>query len=159
MAHDTVLSSSQSPNTKAELDKMKDVRQASAVGSIMYAMNCTRLDLAYVVSMTSKFQQNPGKIHWIVVKNILKYLHRTKEMFLVYGGIEESLIVKCYTNASFTIDRDDCKSHLGYALIIHYRVRLHCCLRSCTRSRLDEEIHWRSRCCSFHSGSLIILLL
>ncbi|KAL2486711.1 Uncharacterized protein Adt_31467 [Abeliophyllum distichum] len=34
------------------------------------------------------FQANPGKKHWIAVKNILKYLRRTKDMFLVYGGNE-----------------------------------------------------------------------
>ena len=119
MAHGTVLSSSQCPSTKAELDKMKDIPYASAVGSIMYAMNCTRPDLAYAMSMTSKFQQNPGESHWIAVKNILKYLRRTKDMFLVYGGVDESLSVKCYTDASFTTDRDDCKSQSGYVFIVN----------------------------------------
>ena len=38
--------------------------------------------------------------HWTAVKNILKYLKRTKDMFLVYGGDEE-LVVKGYVDASF----------------------------------------------------------
>ncbi|KAI3751757.1 hypothetical protein L2E82_22848 [Cichorium intybus] len=32
---------------------------------------------------------NPGKAHWIAVKNILKYLRRTKNMVLVLGGSDE----------------------------------------------------------------------
>ncbi|GKF52347.1 hypothetical protein Tco_0159257, partial [Tanacetum coccineum] len=28
---------------------------------------------------------NPGELHWTTVKNILKYLRNTKDMFLVYG--------------------------------------------------------------------------
>ena len=38
-----------------------------------------------------------------MVNNILKYLKRTKDMFLVYGGDEE-LIVKGYVDASFDTD-------------------------------------------------------
>ncbi|GKF48167.1 hypothetical protein Tco_0141418 [Tanacetum coccineum] len=39
-----------------------------------------------VQNITSRFQQNPGDLHWTTVKNILKYLKNTKDMFLVYGG-------------------------------------------------------------------------
>ncbi|XP_042757588.1 secreted RxLR effector protein 161-like [Lactuca sativa] len=119
MAHGTLLSSSQCPSTKAELDKMKDIPYASTTGSIMYAMNYTRPDLAYAMSMVSKFQQNPWENHWRVVKNFLMYLRRTKDLFLVYGGVEDRLSVKCYTDASFTTDRDDCMSQSGYVLIIN----------------------------------------
>ncbi|GJU42249.1 retrotransposon protein, putative, ty1-copia subclass [Tanacetum coccineum] len=31
---------------------------------------------------------NPGEEHWTAVKNILKYLRNTKDMFLVYGDME-----------------------------------------------------------------------
>jgi hypothetical protein len=56
--------------------------------------------------------------HWTAVKNILKYLNRTKEMFLVYGGDEE-LIVKGYVDASFDTDLDDSKSQTGYTYILN----------------------------------------
>ena len=47
--------------------------------------------------------------HWTAVKNILKYLRRTKNAFLVYGG-EEELVVIGYTAASFQTDKDNSKS-------------------------------------------------
>ncbi|GKD69083.1 hypothetical protein Tco_1323173, partial [Tanacetum coccineum] len=31
-------------------------------------------------------QNNLGDLHWTTIKNILKYLRNTKDMFLVYGG-------------------------------------------------------------------------
>ncbi|GJS77270.1 hypothetical protein Tco_0727151 [Tanacetum coccineum] len=43
-----------------------------------------------------------GELHWTAVKNILKYLRNTKDMFLVYGGNPEAeLRVDCYCNAGF----------------------------------------------------------
>nr|GFC05968.1 hypothetical protein [Tanacetum cinerariifolium] len=53
------LSKSQGASTPAELKSMQNVPYASA---------------------------NPGDLHWATVKNILKYLKNTKEMFLVYEG-------------------------------------------------------------------------
>ncbi|GJZ07646.1 hypothetical protein Tco_0541439 [Tanacetum coccineum] len=41
-------------------------------------------------NITIRFQQNPGECHWTAVKNILKYLRNTKDMFLVYGGNPEA---------------------------------------------------------------------
>jgi hypothetical protein len=56
--------------------------------------------------------------HWTAVKNILMYLNRTKEMFLVYGG-KEQLVVKGYVDASFNTDPDDSKSQKGYVYILN----------------------------------------
>ncbi|GJW32972.1 retrotransposon protein, putative, ty1-copia subclass [Tanacetum coccineum] len=82
------LSKSQGASTPAELKRMQNVPYASAVGSIMYAVRCTRPDVAFAQNITSRFQQNPGDLHWTTVKNILKYLRNTKDMFLVYGEAE-----------------------------------------------------------------------
>ena len=68
---------------------MSAIPYASAVGSIMYAMICTRPDISYAQSVTSRYQADPGESHWAAVKTILKYLRRTKDMFLVYGGEDE----------------------------------------------------------------------
>ena len=78
----------------------------------MYAMLCTIPDVNLSISLVGRYQSNPGKEHWTVVKNILKYLKRTKDMFLVYGGDEE-LVVKGYVDASFDTDPDDSKSQTG----------------------------------------------
>ena len=53
---------------------MRRIPYASVVGSLMYAMLCTRPDIYYVVGIVSRYQSNPRMGHWIVVKHILKNL-------------------------------------------------------------------------------------
>ncbi|KAJ9553288.1 hypothetical protein OSB04_017333 [Centaurea solstitialis] len=119
MQHGIVLSKTQCPVSSEDQDRMKSVPYASAIGSIMYAMLCTRPDVAYSVSVTSRYQQNPGEPHWVAVKNILKYLRRTKEMFLVFGGSEDEISVTGYSDASFQTDRDDFRSQSGYVFTLN----------------------------------------
>ncbi|GKB67015.1 hypothetical protein Tco_0928427 [Tanacetum coccineum] len=84
------LNKTQGASTPKEVKCMKNVPYASAVGSIMYAVRCTRPDVAFAQNITSRFQQNPSELHWTIVENILKYLRNTKDMFLVYGGNPEA---------------------------------------------------------------------
>ena len=57
---------------------MSKVPYASAIGSLMYAMVCTRPDIARAVGVVSRFMSRfmsrPGKQHWEAVKWILRYL-------------------------------------------------------------------------------------
>ena len=55
--------------------------------------------------------------HWVAVKNILKYLRRTKDVFLIYG--DGDLIVEGYSDSSFQYDRDDSKSQSGYVFTLN----------------------------------------
>ena len=84
----------------------------------MYAMLCTRPDVCLAISMAGRYQSNPGVEHWTAVKNILKYLKRTKDMFLVYGSDKE-LIVKGYVDARFDTDPNDSKSQNRYVFILN----------------------------------------
>ncbi|GJV57429.1 retrotransposon protein, putative, ty1-copia subclass [Tanacetum coccineum] len=114
------LNKTQGASTPKKVKRMQNVPYASAVGSIMYVVRCTRPDVAFAQNITSRFQQNPGESHWTAVKNILKYLRNTKDMFLVYGGNPEAeLRVDCYCNAGFETDIDDMKSLTGYVFILN----------------------------------------
>ena len=57
------LSSNQRPKTNAEIEKMRGIPYASAMGSLMYAMLCTRPDICFAVSMISRYQSEPGEEH------------------------------------------------------------------------------------------------
>ncbi|GJU60534.1 putative RNA-directed DNA polymerase [Tanacetum coccineum] len=105
------LRKSQGPSTPAEVKRMKGIPYASAVGSIIYAVRCTIPDVTFSHNLTSRYQHNPDESHWTAVKNILKYIRNTKDMFLVYGGDSTTeLGVTCYTDASWETDRDDLRS-------------------------------------------------
>ena len=62
------LSKEQSLKTEEEMDHMSKVPYASAIDSLMYAMVCTRPDIAHAMGVVSKFMSKPGKQHWEVVK-------------------------------------------------------------------------------------------
>ena len=68
------------------------------------------------MSVTSRYQSNPDEDHWIAVKNILKYLRRTKDLFLIFGG-DFKLRVEGYTNSDFMSDPDNRKSMSGYMFV------------------------------------------
>ena len=89
------------PDTAEDREKMSVIPYASAIGSVMYAMLCTRPDLNLAVSLVGRYQNNPGMEHWTAVKNILTYLKKTKDMFLIYGGDEE-LVIKGYVDVAST---------------------------------------------------------
>ncbi|CAA0811143.1 Unknown protein, partial [Striga hermonthica] len=91
MSHGVSLSKTMSLKTPEERERMSYIPYASAIGSIMYAMLSTRPDVAYALSVTSRYQSNPGEEHWKAVKMILKYLRRTKDIFMVYVNGELKL--------------------------------------------------------------------
>ncbi|KAL2524270.1 cysteine-rich RLK (RECEPTOR-like protein kinase) 8 [Abeliophyllum distichum] len=95
---------------------MKQVPYASAVGSLVYAMLCTRPDICYTVGIVSRYQSNPGPEHWTAVKHILKYLRRTRDYMLVYSAPD--LVPTGYTDSNFQADRDSRKSTSGSVLTL-----------------------------------------
>ncbi|GJZ40928.1 retrotransposon protein, putative, ty1-copia subclass [Tanacetum coccineum] len=114
------LSNEMCASTPEEVAYMKKVPYASAVGSIMYAVRCTRPDVAFAQNLVSRYQQNPGKLHWVAVKHILKYLRNTRDMFLVYGGKPDTeLNVTGFCDASWQSDKDDTKSQTGYVFVVN----------------------------------------
>ncbi|XP_058762483.1 secreted RxLR effector protein 161-like [Vicia villosa] len=118
MQHGTCISKTQSPSTKEERDHMNKIPYASSIGSIMYAMLCTRPDVSYALSATSMYQSDPGDAHWVAFKNILKYLRKTKDSFLVYGGQKELSVIG-YIDVSFLTDKNDFRSQYGYVFYLN----------------------------------------
>ena len=68
------LSKKMCPIIREKKENMAKVPYSSIVGSLMYAMVFTRLDIAHAVSVVSRFLENAGKEHWEAVKWILRYL-------------------------------------------------------------------------------------
>jgi hypothetical protein len=65
---------------------MSRVPYASAVGSLMYAMVCTRLNIAHAVGVLSRYMSKLGKEHWTTIKRVFRYLHGTSSYGLCYQG-------------------------------------------------------------------------
>nr|KYP77046.1 Retrovirus-related Pol polyprotein from transposon TNT 1-94 [Cajanus cajan] len=106
------LSVKQCPSNEAEKIIMSRVPYASAVGSLMYAMVCTRPDIAHAVGTVSRFLSNPCREHWNVVKWILRYLRGTSGLKLYFGGDKPTLVG--YSDSDMAGDIDSRKSTSGY---------------------------------------------
>jgi len=110
---------------------MEQIPYLSAVGSLMYAMVCTRPDIAHAVGTVSRFLSNPGKEHWNAVKWILRYLCGTTSLKLCFGGDKPTLVG--YTDSDMAGDVDSRKSTSGYLIkfaggVVAWQSRLQRCV-------------------------------
>ena len=112
------LSTSQCLKTVEETEDMSKIPYASAMGCLMYAMVCTRPNLAHAMSMVSKYMVNSGKQHWDAVKWIFRYLKGTTDNDITFVRQKNDLSVVRYVNADYVGDLDDRRSTTGYVFIL-----------------------------------------
>ena len=111
------LSAKQCPKTQEEEEDMSHVPCASAVGSLMYAMVCTRPDIADAVGVLSRFMSKPRKQHWTAVKQLFRYLCSTSDYGLCYQGrpgLDRVLDIRGFVDADWARDLDQRRSTSGY---------------------------------------------
>ena len=65
------LSKTQNPTTAEDRKRMKVIPYASAIGSIKYAMLCTRSILYPTLSLAREYNSDLGVDHWRAVKIVL----------------------------------------------------------------------------------------
>ena len=116
------LSGNQCPKNAEEIEDMTRVPYVSAVGCLMYAMVCTRLDLAHAVSTISRYMANPGREHWNAVKWIFRYLRGTVEHEILFSRQSETNSVIGYVDADYAGDVDDRRYTTGYLFTLSRRL-------------------------------------
>lgn len=89
---------------------------ASAIGSLMYVVHCTRPDIAFAVCKMSRYTSNPSTEHWKAIGRILGYLKRTINLGLFYNEYPE--VLEGYSDASWITSASDNKSTSGWIFII-----------------------------------------
>ena len=111
------LTSAMSPQTDKDRYFMADKPFRSAIGSLMFAMVCTRPDIALAVGFVCRFMHNPGKRHWLAILRIFAYLRGHTELGITYDG-NKGLVPHGYSDASWADDRDQRRSTTGYVMIL-----------------------------------------
>src|SRR3984885_10677049 len=81
------LSKDDCPDSPDEIAYMSSEPYLSAVRSLMYLSVGTCPDIAYAVGALSRFNSNPGRIHWQQCQRVFRYLQGTRDLMLQYGGI------------------------------------------------------------------------
>ncbi|KAE8678885.1 Serine/threonine-protein kinase Nek5 [Hibiscus syriacus] len=118
LANHFKLSSEQCPKTDKEAENMAKVPYSNAVGCLMYAMVCTRPDLAHAVSQVCKYMSKPGKQHWDAVKWIFRYLKGTVGHGIVFGSQRDNPLVVGYVDSDYAGDLDNRRSTTGYVFTL-----------------------------------------
>ncbi|GKC91910.1 zinc finger, CCHC-type containing protein [Tanacetum coccineum] len=85
-------------------------KYAKVIGILMYAMTCTRPDIAYAVGRLSRHTSSLGKEQWDA--RVFTYLKKTMDYGLEYNG--DPSVLEGYTNASWITDQADYASISGW---------------------------------------------
>ncbi len=91
----------------------KKTKYAAKIGSIMYAIVETQINIAFATSMVSRFAKNPGPDHFSAVDQILRYLAGSPERGITFG-VESKLNLIGYSDSDWAGDHADRKSISGF---------------------------------------------
>ncbi|KAK8506960.1 hypothetical protein V6N12_009271 [Hibiscus sabdariffa] len=144
MRHGISLSKEMCPSTPQERERMSQIPYALAIGSIMYAMICTRLDLSYALSMTSRYQANPdtvavsclngGAVSWKSLKQDTVADSTTEAEYITASEATKAVVwIKKFI------------SELGVVPSISNSIELHCDNNRAIAQAKEPRSHQRSK--------------
>ena len=96
-------------NTRRTITQLE---YASAIGSMMYAMHCTRPDISFSMGKLSRFTSNPSVNHWKAIGRVLGYLKKTISLRLFYS--EFPAVLEDCSDAIWINSVSDNKSTSGW---------------------------------------------
>ena len=133
----------------------------SLVGSLMYAL-ITRPDVATAVSMVARYLAKPRVAHLQAAQRILRYLHHTRAMSLIFNKIAiKEVRVTAFADSSWANDIDTRRSRYGYAVyvgksLVSWRSKLHAAValstaeaEYCAATEAAKHIKWVRSLVSF----------
>ena len=88
------------------------LKYASAIGSMIYAIHCTILDIPFLVDKLSRFTSNPSVDHWKAIDRVLGYLKKTISLRLFYSKFP--VVLEGYSDSSWITSVSDNKSTFSW---------------------------------------------
>lgn len=112
------------PKCSTEEDMAK-VPYASAVGILVYAMVCTRLDIAQAMGVPSQIMENLGRPHQDAVKRVFRHVRGISQYALCYHGnlvgSWRTANIHGYVDSDWVGDIDNIRSTSGYVFTFNDR--------------------------------------
>lgn len=96
----------QNPSTMVELESMSLFHLFLNWNTSHMSYYPWWTDISYAWSIMNKYQYNPRISYKMTERNIINYLQKTKQIFMIYRVFEIKLYINCYTYASFQMDWD-----------------------------------------------------
>ncbi len=103
------------PKDEEERRTMENIPYRGIVGSLIYAMICTRPDIAQAVIAVSQYSSNPGPEHFRACKRILRYLKGKPQGGIMYRSIP---ILEAYSDSDWGTNPDHGRSITGYVIFM-----------------------------------------
>jgi hypothetical protein len=85
----------------------------------MYAMVCTRPNIAYALSMLGRHASDPRQRHLRMAKKLVAYLYQTRDLCLTYPQGAGPIKLEGYTDADWGSDSTDRRSTSGYIFTVN----------------------------------------
>ncbi|GKB99120.1 zinc finger, CCHC-type containing protein [Tanacetum coccineum] len=101
------------PNNGQAVSQLEYCR---VIGCLMYAINCTRSDIAFAVGKLSRYTSNPSTQHLQAIQQVLKYLKKAIDYKLTYT--DYLLVLEGYTDASWISNSEDNSSTSGWVFLV-----------------------------------------
>ncbi|RPA77939.1 hypothetical protein BJ508DRAFT_195197, partial [Ascobolus immersus RN42] len=119
------------------------------LGCAMYAMTCTRPDLAFSMSHLSQFSSNPTWEHLKALKRVYQYLQRTKNWVLKFRGPganedAEQYRLHAYCDADWGGDKMERRSTSGYCVFLGGACAVWASRRQASTAASSTEAEWMS---------------
>lgn len=103
-------------NNNVESDRVQ-VSYRPLVGSLLYAAQGTRLDIAFTLNLVSRYCEDPRKTHWFMLKNIPRYLQSTANVGIV-NQRKKHITLSCYSNSDYGGCLDTRRSTSGWVTVL-----------------------------------------
>jgi hypothetical protein len=116
LANHFKLTKEMCPKTHEHIEYMSTVPYSLIVGSLMYVMVFTRLDISHAVGVVRRYMKNIGTEHWEAVKRILRYFRGTSTHALCFGGSDT--VLQGYVDSYIVGDKDSGRSTTRYVFSV-----------------------------------------
>ncbi|GJR77225.1 zinc finger, CCHC-type containing protein [Tanacetum coccineum] len=95
---------------------VSQLEYSRVIDCLMYAITCTRSDIAFSMGKLSRYTSNPGTQHWQAIQRVLKYLKKTMDYRLTYTSYPS--VLEGYTDASWISNTEDNLSTSGWVFLL-----------------------------------------
>ena len=102
--------------SKNKGDSVSPLDYSRSIRCLMYIMNNTIPNIAYVVSKLSRYANNPSEEHQKAIIQVFKYLKKTVDYGLHYE--KYPAVLKGYSNTNWISDSEESKSASMYLLLV-----------------------------------------
>ena len=90
------------------------------VGSLIYAMLCTRPDISWIITKLSQHLDDPNNVDWLLINHVMRYIKGSLETKLCFTKSDKLQLVG-YCDADWGGDPGERKSTSGYYFCLNNR--------------------------------------